>query len=245
MLSQERMPTHNIDKTLLDKTEFKHRAKDLGGENLKFIFSIIKAISISAATIVSFNILIDKGSPNSQMSFSDFWLRIIFWIDSSIGLIVTYNGAMLGTLFLSHIPKNKETILIFSLCTFEFLLFAILSANFFLEHKKEVLTFFSIDIINWWFLLFAIYCFLANRILINAVSNIKIDNFKGAEIREFVKQYKQTLQAEVKESLVTAIISLTAFVFTWFNCSWQLYIRFIIALTLLTCLIFALKRVFL
>lgn len=227
-----------IQNNLFGTTEFVHRCKDLGSENLKFIFSIIKSISLGAATIVIFKIIFDKGSPDSVMSWPDFALRVSFWIISSMALLLTYNGAMLGTLFLVHIPKNPETVLTFSLAAFEFLLFAILAANFF-DEKNNIRKIFNVQILNCWFLFFSIYCFCANRILKNALSNIKEESFTQ-ELMHFVRQYKESLKVEVKYSGITAIISLIAFVCSCLVSCQILDIRFLFAVPLFISLLFSL-----
>ncbi len=231
---------------LLDKTELLRRAKDLSRENLKFIFSIAKAISLSAATIVFFNILIDKGISNSHMSWLDFSFRISLWLISCLGMLVTYDGAMLGTLFLSHIPRGKETIYTFSLAAIEFLLFAILSPNFFLEYN-DINTFYGFKIINIWFLFWGLYCLCSNLIIRNALKNIREQNFLGLKVINLVSKYKKMMRREVRASFCVGLLSIL--IFGWFilsfilSCSFAYYqyFQFIPLFIFISAMIFAFK----
>jgi len=235
--------TMNKENYHLDEAEPVRRSKDLSRENLKFILSIVKAISLGAGTIVLFNLIAIKGIEGSVLSWTDFALKILLWIIACIALIVTYVRALLGTLFITHIPRQTETIWTFSLAAIEFLLYAILFPKFFLG-EKEILKIWGIEMINFWFLFFGMYCLIAKILIRNGLSNIKKHNFHHADVSNIIHEYIGLMKFEINSSFGTGLLSLISFFIFPFinNLSYFYYIQLLIVLILLISICLAFRH---
>jgi hypothetical protein len=62
----------------LDRDTLNSRYRDLGGENLKVQYSLVKAIGLTTATIILLNILL-KYAPFDFSQTDNYWTSIINW----------------------------------------------------------------------------------------------------------------------------------------------------------------------
>jgi len=202
------------EKRIVGKDEFMRRSKGLSRDNLIFVFSVGKAISLSAGTMVLFNIVLNGFNPTQNFdSPQTFILPLGFWLITFCGVLVTYDGAMSGTLFIYHLPRRGETVLTFLMAAFEFLLFAILYPSFFV--KEGVRTIFGIAPIYSWFILYALYGLCAFGIITNAMSNIAVEQFKGKKLQKLVEGYKKRVQVQRISSARSAFFSFLFFFVVW------------------------------
>lgn len=160
---------------------FHSRAKELSNNHLMFVFSIMKGISVTTAAVVFVNIVLNVISAGEGLICDfevisllsiivEFGLKLILFGVSFNMMLVTYDGAFFGTLFLSRMPGRKDTTYNFIQAGLEFLLFAILSASTFnMPDTKGAL---GLDCTIVWFIIFSINAVYANKVINAAIESI-------------------------------------------------------------------------
>lgn len=218
--------------------EFINRAKELGREHLKFVFTVSKAISLGAGTIVFFSIFVDF--INSNIMFSQLLLLIIFGIVSCLGVVVTYDGAMFGTLFLYLFPRKIETIATFLLIGVEFLLFSIIKPEIILRIDESAIIS-SIPITNYWYIVFCLFALISNVIIRSAMGSINVDGYETDELKNVVMKYKNRMKYEIKNSQLMGLFSFIFFLVLCCGQTWKyiIYINIAFAVILLVGLLLA------
>lgn len=203
----------------ISSEHFHSRAVELAGGHLLFVFGIMKGISIAAAAVVIADIILNAwGTIYNSIAIIDGILevavKIALFCTSFQVMLVTYDGAFFGTLFISKIPGRKETTYNFIQAGLEFLLFAILAPQIFnIPDSKSTI---NLDNLVIWFCVFSLYGLYAYRIIKTAINSIDIDNH-DARIKYVVKNYLNDLKAPntsspLNGSKMSALISLIMFV---------------------------------
>lgn len=128
------------------------------------------------------------------------------WVVSYMNLLLTYDSAILGTLFLFHIPKKSETFWTFLLVGLETLQFAILSPSFMLG-EKNIERVLSVEIVNWWYVIFGVYNVSVSLTIINLNNEIKKTIYNN-NIHDLLLDFKIKLK---KAALLSSLIGITSF----------------------------------
>lgn len=204
----------------LTRNEFVKRLKEVGMENLKLVYSIIKVISLTTATIVLLNIIL---STNIFIKI-DFWnyidyetvVSLLLWMATFILLLLTYDAAIFGNIYFFKLPPAWVTKFTFSFTVFEFLLFAVLKPNFFIE-KETVVSEKLLDIISpttiWFFfhgiysILISFFCDKCEKLLNDTKSKLH-----GDDLKKSWQLHINYMDVETKESRRAGIFSLIVFV---------------------------------
>lgn len=167
----------------LTNDEIIGRRKEYGRKNLEILYGFIKVISLTTATIILLNLLIDVRPFNFTsiiqhkvwQSIQEWWclekpeliekhlsyvIKILLWLTTCFALILTYDACMFGSMFIAKPLSKWMIIIVFSFIGFEFLLFSVLFPNFFLEkvfEPKVVESIKTMDFVSWWLLLYGFY----------------------------------------------------------------------------------------
>lgn len=204
----------------LTRNEFVKRLKEVGMENLKLVYSIIKVISLTTATIVLLNILL---TANIFIEI-DFWnyidyetvVSLLLWSVTFMLLLLTYDAAIFGNIYFYKLPAAWVTKFTFSFAVLEFLLFAILKPNFFIE-KEHVIPENLLGIISpttiWFFIhgiysiLISFFCDKCGKMLTDTKSKLY-----GDDLKKSWETHITHMLVETKESGRAGIISLIVFI---------------------------------
>ena len=225
------VPNNAEIKVDFDDGELLIRANELGRKNLEILYSIIKVIGLTTATIVLLNIILkyqvfDTSQPVSFQAIWDwhksgsvhhiFDLKIIFWITSCMVLIVTYDAALFSTIFITKIQSKWATLLIYSFIGFEFFLFAVLYPAFFTEKevvemvtkesgvKGEILPNFA----SCWFLIYGVYHLCIGLFCIDGLNSERHTLYYKKELKSIIrKHYKGDM-------VITFLIGFVCLAFT-------------------------------
>lgn len=201
---------------IVKPAEIVERAKDLSRTNLLFIFGIIKAASIGLAVTVFLQLFINLGAKWSWQSILTHLPNFLQWSVSYLSLLVTFDGAMFATIFLTHIPKKSESFFTFLLVGTEALQFAILSPTLVKESGSP--TIMSVMIEDWWYAIFCFYSIFMFCIVHFGRMEIKKSRQEfSSEIRPILDKYLKSFQ-KGKVLIVTAfLIALLSFIIIVLN----------------------------
>jgi hypothetical protein len=200
----------------MDKEEFLQRVKDLSRENLKFIYGLVKVISLTAATIVFISIMAEKGGEHSQLSNSEFAIKLLLLVNSWMVVLVSYDGVMMTTLFTTHMPKIRETLVTFALVCLEFLLFVSIIPKFFLEKEQsEITRLFGLDFTDWWFLIYSLNAFCA-FIMMGVALSIQETRY-DSDLKSIVKKFVNGMKNARNHALISSAIAFIVFLILLFG----------------------------
>lgn len=232
----------------ISRHEFIKRSQGLSSSNLMFIVSIMKGLSLGASVVVIFNLVVDGFFSNTHTIDSvDLFTRILLLVISLLVIMITYDGAFFGTLFLYHIPRSHDTFLVFLQAGLEFLLFAVLLPSFFLIDTVAENNIVNAQIL--WCSVFSLYCILARLIITTALKNIQYNRY-DIDLSLVIQYYKNAMKKEKKSSIFSAAIGVILLFICLYEEYWMIangwlfLFIIIIKITLLSFLLFELINAF-
>lgn len=221
--------------------EFGIRVSNFGGDSMKVMYSFVKSIALTTATVVLMQLLFKShwsfdAAPDWYLCFNYVALLISFVV-----LMITYEAPMFGALFVYQSPPWWTTLLpaLFAAC--EFLVFAILSPTFFTGSLEPKITLSESGILFRWYVVNMTYHILISWFCFRAVShfttNIKED--LDDEIRPVFASYRDDVERERVASFIGAIVLLVGCLINAMlpeDSSWAMILNGLL-LTVLLCMV--------
>lgn len=194
--------------------EFGIRVRNFGGDSMKVMYSFVKVIALTTATIVFMQLLFKTlaGFHNTHWSFHgtiNWYLCFNYMalLISFVVLMITYEAPMFGALFVYQSPPWWVTLVpaLFAVC--EFLVFAVLSPTFFTESLGLHMKVSESNILLAWYVINALYHFLISWFCFRAADHFtkNIAEDLDDEMRPVFTSYRDDVELERTDSFKGAV----------------------------------------
>ncbi len=201
------------------RTLYRLRVINFGGESLKMIYSLMKAIGLTTATIVLMQLILKTKIVFDGSRPVDWYLIMVYaaWVISFMVLLITYEAPMYGSLLLFTMPPWWVTVLPAGFIVLEFMAFAIMAPQIFTEAVDKEHPWPWVDILGRWLLVNGIYHILISTFCSRAVAYTEgvLKGVAGSVMANALHRYLKFLDIERFGSRLMGIVSLIASFIYW------------------------------
>lgn len=195
---------------------FLGRVYSTSGESMKMIYGFMKGIALTTATLVFMRMIVDANL-GSDLPLN-WWKLFMFasWFMSFGVLLITYEAPMFATTLLFELPPWWITTFpaIFTLC--EFIAFAILSHEVFLEGLPRS-RFVPYDLVTVWLIVNGVYHIMISWFCYKGLNYFgeMITRLNTSPFAEVIKTYRSSLALERMGTLFVGGISMISGLVLW------------------------------
>ena len=167
---------------LITREHLDQRSREFARVHYMTLVSVMKGVALYSAATTMWAFLSDGLR----------WLSLMSWIASFLGMILTYEANMYGTLLMVWRPTWVDIVPAFALGVAEYLLFLIARES-----------------TSWWFCLFGIWAFLGGSLAYHARVRLESQLY-AEEIQGVLKNYLNHQRSDNKSALLTSSVFIIA-----------------------------------